>query len=171
MEWRVRYRAFRRYDGCSLPDRYAGCVGGVYKDGDANYVDQRRFAGKIQALRVYNRSLSDAELEHNRIVDEARFKGVLPEWNVLVDGKYSDYEGESPGHYLVEGTYTFTAGAANDPESGRRRKVVGCMVETWDGSAWGSPAFHAGDTFAVVGGAKVRITWKWQPDGTAIIFR
>ena len=50
-------------------------IGGVYKEGDATYVDERRLTGKIQAVRVYNRSLSDEELAHNRMVDEARFKG------------------------------------------------------------------------------------------------
>ena len=145
-------------------------IGGVYKEGDASYINARRFSGRIHAVRVYKRSLLDFELEHNRMVDEARFRGNLPEWNVLMAGKYTEYEGESAGHYLVEGSYTFTAGPATD-EGGRKRKVVGYTVETWDGSAWGSPVFHGGGSCTVNAGAKVRITWKWQPDGTAIFFR
>ena len=103
-------------------------------------------------------------------MDDARFFNNLPEWNVLMAGKYTEYEGESAGHYLVEGIYTFTAGPATD-EGGRKRKVVGYTIETWDGSAWGSPVFHGGGSCTVNAGAKVRITWKWQPDGTAIIFQ
>ena len=151
-------------------------VGGVYKEGDASYINARRFSGRIHAVRVYKRSLLDFELEHNRMVDEARFRGNLPEWNVLVDGKFSDYEGEGPGHYLVEGTHTFTAGAANDPESGKTRRVVGGVVEAWNATTetWVPIASFSGGEYTYVAGpssAKVRITWKWQADGTTVIFR
>ena len=157
----------------SVWDQFTGrpfYIGGVYFPNSTSDTDARRLAGKIHAVRVYKRSLSDAELEQNRIVDDVRFFNNLPEWNVLMAGRYTEYEGESAGHYLVEGSYTFTAGPATD-EGGRKRKVVGYTVETWDGSAWGSPVFHGGGSCTVNAGAKVRITWKWQPDGTAISLR
>ena len=147
-------------------------VGGVYKEGDASYINARRFSGRIHAVRVYKRSLLDFELEHNRMVDEARFKGVLPEWNVMVaEGKHAAST-EASGDYRVEGTYTFTAEDA--VVDGKTHRVTGCTVETWDGSAWGAPAFVAGSSYVYTEGAspaKVRITWKWQGDGSVLIFR
>ena len=147
-------------------------VGGVYKEGDASYINARRFSGRIHAVRVYKRSLLDFELEHNRMVDEARFKGVLPEWNVMVaEGKHAAST-EASGDYRVEGTYTFTAEDA--VVDGKTHRVTGCTVETWDGSAWGAPAFVAGSSYVYTecaSPAKVRITWKWQGDGSVLIFR
>ena len=146
-------------------------------EGDATYVDERRLTGKLQAIRVYNRSLSDEELEQNRMIDDARFKGIKPAHNVTVAaGKYADYDGELAGDYKVEGAYTFTAGAANDAAAGKVRPVLGCFVETWDAQAgaWGAAEYHAGDSFTYTAGsspAKVRITWKWQPDGIRFILR
>ena len=149
-------------------------IGGVYMEGDATYVDDRRLTGKIQAIRVYNRSLFDEELEHNRMVDEARFKGNPPVSNVTVAGKYADFEGEGFGDYLVEGRYTFTASAANDAKRGKVRPVEGYTIETWDGSAWGSAESHSGASYTYTVGtepAKVRLTWRWQGDGTCITLR
>ena len=151
-------------------------IGGVYKEGDATYVDERRLTGKIQAIRVYTRSLFDEELEHNRMVDEARFKGVKPPHNVTVTGKFAEFDGEGLGDYLVEGRYTFTASAANDAKAGKVRPVVGYTIEAWDESAgeWGDPAYHVGASCTYTAGtdpAKVRITWRWRPDGMVFHFR
>ena len=148
-------------------------VGGVYKDGDSSYVDDRRLTGKIQAIRVYNRSLSDEELEHNRMVDEVRFKGFVPESNVIVAAKFSGYEGEPAGAYVVEGTYTFTAGAVTDPRTGATRRIFGYTVETWNDATqtWGSPVEYEGGSYTYVEGAKVRLTWKWQPTAFVLIVR
>ena len=147
-------------------------VGGVYFPESAGETNNRRLTGTIHALRVYKRALSDAELEHNRIVDEARFFGNLPTWNVQVaQGKF-DASVEAVGHYLVEGTYTFTAEDA--VADGKTRRVIGCMVEAWDGSAWGAPTFCSGDSYTYTVGtspAKVRLTWRWQGGGTVLIVR
>ena len=150
-------------------------IGGVYKEDSADYVDARRLTGKIQALRVYNRSLSDAELEHNRMVDEARFKGNLPEHNVVVTSrKLPDIEGgETAGCYVVEGVHTFTASALTDPATGETRPVVGYTVETWDenGQTWGAPVFGEGGSYAYAEGAKVRLTWQGRADAFMIVVR
>ena len=151
-------------------------IGGVYNEDDATYVNERRLTGKIQAIRVYNRSLSDEELAHNRMVDDARFKGVKPPHNVSVAGKYAGFDGEGIGDYLVEGRYSFTASAANDAKAGKVRPVLGYTIETWDetAGAWGEPVYHAGSSYTYTAGtdsAKVRITWKWQPDGMVLGIR
>ena len=146
-------------------------MGGVYFPESAGETNNRRLTGTIHALRVYKRALSDAELEHNRIVDEARFFGNLPSWNVQVaQGKY-DASVEAVGHYLVEGTYTFTAEDA--VADGKTRRVTGYKLETWDDGTgdWGAPTSHGGDSFTYTEGAKVRLTWQWQGAGTVLIVR
>ena len=147
-------------------------MGGVYFPESAGETNNRRLTGTIYALRVYKRALSDAELEHNRMVDEARFFGNPPASNVTVAQGTCDASTEAVGDYLVEGTYTFTA--ENAVADGKTRRVIGCMVETWDGGAWSAPVFHAGDSYTYTAGAsseKVRITWRWQGGGTVLSVR
>ena len=132
-----------------------------------------QLTGTMKALRLYNRPLSDAEIAQNYKVDAARFDGVLVDANVVVAGKYTDYEGLAAGEYEVLGTGTFTAGAATDAK-GKVRPVVGYTIETWDGSVWSAPVSHTGSSYTYTEGtspAKVRLTWRWQPDGTTIILR
>ena len=150
-------------------------IGGVYFVDSPGNTNDRRLTGKIHAVRVYKRSLTDAELEQNRIVDEARFFNNPPESNVTIDGKYSDFEGESKGNYLLEGTYTFTASAAYDAEAGRHRPVAGYYIETMVDGAWTGRTFYPDTTgrctYTATSSTKIRITWKWQPDGTTILIR
>ena len=147
-------------------------IGGVYFPASTSETDARRLTGKIQALRVYTRSLSDEELEQNRMVDEARFKGNLPTSNVTIAvGEFDTIEEES-GNYHVDGTYTFTASAARDAE-GKLRRVKGVTIEEWNGSAWEPAGSSVGDayTFNATSGKKVRLTWQWRGNGTRIILR
>ena len=133
-----------------------------------------QLTGTVKALRVYNRSLSADEIAHNYKVDAARFDGVLSVTNVVVAGKFDDYEGVAPGAYEVAGEYTFTAGAATDHGKGKVRPVVGYTVEAWENGAWGAPVPHDGASYTYVAGtdpAKVRLTWLWQPDGMTVILR
>ena len=126
----------------------------------------------MQAVRVYNRSLSDEELEHNRMVDEARFRGNTLEWNVrIAPGEYSASV-EAAGNYCVEGTYTFTAEDA--VENGNRRSLKGCRIEPWNGSSWGASTYSPGASYTYTEGvspAKVRVTWLWQGDGSVFFIR
>ena len=131
--------------------------------------------GTIKSVRLYDRLLSEDELAWNRSVDSARYFGELTVTNVVVDGKYANYEGRAAGAYEVLGSATFTAGAATDAK-GKVRPVVGYTVEAWNPETgiWGTAAYHAGSSYAYTVGtdpAKVRLTWKWQPDGTVVIFR
>ena len=150
-------------------------IGGVYKEGDATYVDERRLTGKIQAVRVYNRSLSDEELAHNRMVDEARFKGNPPESNVTIATKYGDGTDETlaeeVGNYKVEGVYTFSATQVKDAK-GEFKRVGGCYVSTWADGAWSGKTWHDGDSFAYTADmGKIRITWSPRPNGMVLILK
>jgi hypothetical protein len=147
-------------------------IGGVYFPDSPNNTDDRRLAGKIQAVRVYTRSLSDAELEQNRIVDEARFKGNLPTSNGTIAAGEFDTTTEEAGIYRVDGVYTFTAAATRDA-NGQRRRVSGVKVEEWNGAAWTPAGFFKGDsyTYNATSGTKVRLTWKWRGGDTMIILR
>ena len=147
-------------------------VGGIFKDeGNPGYANGRRFTGTIHAVRVYKRVLTDAELAQNRLVDEARFFGNLPESNVVV----VDAGGEQAesGIYKVEGTWTFTAMTARG-DNNEIKPVKGYTLETWDGSAWIRAASGQGDSYTYTVGtspAKVRLTWNALPSGTALIVR
>ena len=135
-----------------------------YQSGKSNAYSQ--LVGTMKAVRAYSRVLSDAEIAHNYKVDVARFDGLLTVTNVVVAGKHTDYEGLAAGAYEVVGTGEFTAGPATDKE-GKVRKVVGYTIETWDASTgtWGAPVRHTGDSYTASEGSRVRLTWKWEPDG------
>ncbi len=156
-------------------------IGGVYKDGDdATYVNNRRFAGKIQAIRVYNRSLSDAELEQNRMVDEARFKGNPPEANVTIVTKYGDGTGETLAegvdNYKVEGEWTFNAPATVTIDNAEK-KVAGYRLEVLDNGVWVRKPFRRELSFRYseddeeVGGKTVKLIWSPEPEGLMLIVR
>ena len=77
-----------------------------------NTRNNNRLVGTIQALRVYNRALTTAELEANRAIDDVRFKTGLPVTNVVVATSVRGVEGTEPsGVYAVDGSHTFTASA------------------------------------------------------------
>ena len=134
----------------------------------------RWLTGTINTIRVYDRALTDDELAQNRKVDEARFFGRLSVTNVVVAAGEYDTTTEAPGVYEVEGSYTFTAGAAVD-ENGKTRPVVGYTIETLDGNAWGNAQTYSGSSYTYTVGASpdtVRLTWKWQkPGGLMLIVR
>ncbi|MBQ8124847.1 MAG: hypothetical protein IJ173_03060 [Kiritimatiellae bacterium] len=149
-------------------------IGGVYMEGNDTYVDERRLTGKIQAIRVYNRSLSDEELEQNRKVDEARFKGNPPESNVMIATKYGDGTGETlaeeVGNYKVEGTYTFSATLVKDSKD-VIKPVKGYYLEKYVNDAWTDKTWHDGQSYTYVAGDKVRVTWSARPSGLVLILR
>ena len=151
-------------------------IGGVYKEGDATYVDERRLTGKIQAIRVYNRSLLDWELEHNRMVDEARFKGNPPEANVTIATKYGDGTGETlaedVGNYKVEGSHTFSATTVRDFDD-KLKPVGGYYLETYVDGAWIGKTWREGKNSYMYDESqgKVRITWSARKRGLVLILR
>jgi len=123
----------------------------------------RCMSGDYYALRIYNRALTEAELVHNRTVDEIRYRGNFTNANVTVACEVP-FEGvEAPvaipaGDYEVTGSFTFTASGLTVGES---TFPVRYTVETWDGSAWSEPEAYDGGSYTYTAGAKVRLTWKW----------
>jgi hypothetical protein len=132
--------------------------------------------GDYHALRIYNRALTEAELVHNRTVDEIRYRGVFTNANVTVVCEPPLAGVTAPvsipaGDYEVTGSFTFTASGITVGESTFPPYYT---VETWDGSAWGAPTFCSGDSYTYTAGtspAKVRLTWKWHPDEMLIFIR
>ena len=145
-------------------------IGGVYFADSQVDTDDRRRAGKVQALRVYRRSLADEELEWNRMVDEARFKGIPPESNVIVVNDGGVCEPEA-GAYKVDGSYTFTATTAPG-ENDAVGPVKGYKVETWNGSAWVRSDGGNGNSYTYSDEAgKIRLTWNASPIAFTCIVR
>ena len=151
-------------------------IGGVYKEGDETYVDERRLTGKVQAIRVYNRSLSDEELAHNRMVDEARFKGNLPESNLTVENVQPDGAAEpvqssvEDGIYRLDGSLEITADAAR---IGDKWFEPFYILKMYENGVWKRTASGFGRSCRVTGGAApMRLTWKWSLiKGTRFIIR
>ena len=137
-------------------------IGGPNSD-DISMITPRTINGDYYAFRIYNRALTEAELAHNRTVDEIRYRGNFTNANVTVVCEVP-FEGvEAPvaipaGDYEVTGSFTFTAGGL---AVGGSTLPVRYTVETWDGSAWGEPEEHDGGSYTYTAGAKVRLTWKW----------
>ena len=137
-------------------------IGGPNSD-DISMITPRTINGDYYAFRIYNRALTEAELVHNRTVDEIRYRGNFTNANVTVACEVP-FEGvEAPvaipaGDYEVTGSFTFTASGLTVGES---TFPVRYTVETWDGSAWGEAVEYDGSSYTYTAGAKVRLTWKW----------
>ncbi|MBO6168283.1 MAG: hypothetical protein J6P13_08075 [Kiritimatiellae bacterium] len=126
--------------------------------------------GGVKFLRYYNRVLTEAEIAHNRRVDNYRYFGILePEaTNVVVQSTYSYLQGnEKAGPYEVDGSYTFTAPAnATVKVNGKEIEYAcdGYTVETQDGSGWKEIDSGADNSYLYKTSAgTVRLTWKWRP--------
>ena len=131
--------------------------------------------GTVKSVRLYNRLLTEAELAHNRAVDEARFFGKIPETGcVVVQSAIDGLEGrESSGIYFPDG-WTFSAGAGTQTARGIEWQCAGYQLQTWDAasSAWGAQSSVMCDdgnvaeyTAAATSAAlpSVRLTWLWKP--------
>ena len=114
-------------------------------------------------VRMYNRPLTEDEIKHNRVVDEARYrndatKGLLP--NVIVVGADGTSANEK---YVADGSLTFTAPETVVNRKGAFRRY-GNVVETWDGAAWGGAVTNLSGSCEITvasGDAAKRITWLW----------
>ncbi len=127
-------------------------------------VAPRCLQGEFYAFRIYNRALTEAELAHNRAIDEIRYRGNFPNANVIVACEPAFEGAATPismpaGDYEVTGSWTFTAESVAMGDSILPPRYT---IETWDGSAWGEPVEHDGASYTYAAdGSKVRITWKW----------
>ena len=121
-------------------------------------------------FRYYSRVLTDDELRWNRIVDDARFRGILPAGipatNAVLASSAAAVSGhQRNGSYAVDAAgYTFSAPASTNV-NGRAYACTGYTLETWDAETgdWGTPQSHAGELSCAVAETSplVRITWQW----------
>ncbi len=133
--------------------------------GGSGYAD-RYLTGTIKGVRFYNRALTDAELARNRAADEIRFFGRAPAatGELLVASDVKGLNGNQPcGMYRPAGAYTFTAPAEAWFDD-TPYECSGYTLETWDGSAWGSPVVYDGILAVApdLSAASRRLTWNWR---------
>ena len=130
--------------------------------------------GTIKNFRYYDRPLTDAELAHNREVDQTRYFGALATTNVFVQTKFAaGGEQAESGAYKVEGSWDFTATTVRD-RSGAVVPVAGYYTETLVNGEWSKRKWHSGTTYFYEEGtspACVRLTWGPLPDGMMLLVR
>ena len=127
--------------------------------------NSNRLTGKIQAVRIYDRALTTAELVANRALDDVHYKTGIPVTNAVVATSVRGVEGTEPsGVYAIDGSHTFTAPATVTlgPDT---YSCAGYTLEEWDAAAdaWGAPVLYGGVLAAEITetSPKVRLTWQW----------
>lgn len=180
--------AIRVFEGTEIPTASTG--GNSYKAGSRTAADAntwfsigsqydnpprtrkasnslQSFNGTLHAIRYYSKALSADDLAWNRVIDEWRFFGEsapIPMTNVVVATSAPGAEGDQPcGAYALDSEgFTFTA-PAQRTVNGKRHVLSGYMLETWNGSDWGEPVSHDGESScAATSSGKVRITWQYS---------
>ena len=143
-------------------------LGGHNTNGGGETSVEEPLIGTIRNFRFYSTPLSYEQRAWNRVVDEARYfdrRAAIPVTNVVLS---TTIPGREDGHFALDAEgYTFSAPASRTVK-GRRYVLSGYTLETWDGSAWGSPAVHDGETSCTLSDttAKVRLTWRYaRPEG------
>ena len=139
-----------------------------------NDIVNRSIGGTYNALRLYNRALTEAELFQNRKVDEIRYRGNFTDYrNIEICYNLPAGVDVAPisvaaGEYEVDGEWTFTAESI---EINGITFAPRHSVETWDGSAWSEPVRTAGGSYTYTAGAPVRLTWSWGDVSSPIYVR
>ena len=138
----------------------------------SNGQNLRFLTGKIKALRLYNRVLTDAEVAANRAIDEARFFGNIPVTNAVVATSLAGAEGaDASGAYAVDDNgYTFRA-SSYATVGDTTYACIGCTVETSSdgGATWDAPVELDGCYAVEVASTDCkRITWRWAAASGAI---
>lgn len=170
------------FEGTTAPTS-GGLADGYYKFGDdatmsaktytagtytvAGYGSSNgQFVGTIKNIRIYTRVLTDAEIAHNRRVDNWRFFGIYePETtNVVVQSTYTYLHGnEADGPYEIAGSYTFTAPETVTAPNGITYACDGYTVERQDGTGWAALTSGTGNSYRYeTSVGTVRLTWKWK---------
>lgn len=169
--------AVRLFEGTSLPTSGAGFRTRVASvaipetqwtwGGSAFGPAERTLIGVVHAVRLYNRVLTEAELEQNRRVDELRFR-TDGDGKVTVESTMPGAEANEPcGMYNVNGWYAFSA-PERTTVGGIDYAPVGYQVEYWNAASnvWGRAAEFAGTSFVYTNCAarpRARLTWIWKP--------
>ena len=147
-----------------------GSTQGATND-EAQYYENCYLIGEIKNVRIYDRALSNEELEKNREIDEAR-RAYRP--NVEVADGSCGAAVEKPGLYHVQGEWTFSATNVVD-RFGCHRTVVGYTLEPAQDGAWGEPVRYHGSAYThkVDGQLSdfVRLVWRLSPRGLRVIVR
>ena len=126
----------------------------------------RLYTGMINAVRVYSRKLSSAEIAQNRAVDEARFFKGSNCVEIAADPR--GFSGrEAAGVYAPNG-WTFSAGNETKFANGIEYAPAGYIVEAWDSTTetWRvAETSDSATTYATPAApfAARRLTWKWSP--------
>jgi hypothetical protein len=151
----------------AIPDR---TLGDWALGGEPSVLPSDMLYGTIKSFRFYNRVLTTSELEHNRMVDNARFFNAPPVTNVVIASSHAFLFGnEANGNYEISGSYTFAAPTAMQTDSrGFEYTFAGYTLETWNAATqgWSDPVATDGAssyTYTVgTSPAKVRLTWRWN---------
>ena len=127
-------------------------------------------------MRIYKRALTDAELEQNRIVDEARFFGNPPvAANLTIVNEQPEGASEAVQGSIEDGAYNLTGSRTVTADTVRingKRLEPFYTLETYADGVWTRTASGRGHSYNVTGGATpVRLTWRWQSVGTVISVR
>ena len=165
----------KSYDSISAPSFGNLAIGG-WGGAESQYMK-----GTINYFRYYDRILSDAELAHNREVDEARYFDALTVTNVVVQTKFASIAGEEevlaeePGAYKVEGEWTFSATKVKDNE-GVLKDVAGYYTEELNADGtWTRKTWHDGTSYTyhaeTLQGKTIRLTWCTNRKGLLVIMR
>lgn len=131
--------------------------------------------GVYNAVRMYTKVLSDAELAQNRKVDEIRFRGNFANYaNLTVANEQPDglEEDESVSCNVADGSYELIGSVTLTAEEvivGGKRMFPKCKVEEYDNGEWRIVADGVSSPYTVTARANhVRITWRWVPSGLTI---
>ena len=133
------------------------------------------FYGKVRAVRMYDRILTDAEVARNRAIDEARFFGRLAgldETDVVLVKSESPAGAvrlESEGAYIVRNAaHTFTAPATFSGDlatyscAGYRLETWNATTKLWEVSATSSEL--TAELSSAGAAANRRLIWLWRMD-------
>ena len=133
--------------------------------------DDWYLVGEIKNARIYDRVLTNEELEKNREIDEVR-RTYRP--NVEVADGSCGAAVEEPGLYHVQGEWTFSATNVVD-RFGCHRTVVGYTLEAAQDGVWGEPVRYHGSTYTHKVDEQVsdfvRLVWRLSPRGLRVIVR
>lgn len=130
--------------------------------------------GVYHAVRIYTNTLDAAQIQHNRKIDDLRFRGIGDV--TVVNGAVGETgtvgaSSVPDGVYNLESdSWTFTA--SNMKVDGKTYRPH-LSVETWSGDAWvkSSKAWTGKYTLPRPLAARVRLTWTWGiPQGLIISF-
>ena len=121
------------------------------------------FTGTINSIRYYGRVLDRQELAWNRMVDDARFFGVVPT-NTIVSSSLDFLPAGETGSYAVGGAGHVFSAPATATYGDATYECDGYAIETMNGEGkWGAPEIVRGANFVEVAGTNfVRITWLWK---------